>query len=57
MPAKLAALLRSRRFWTAVAGVLAITGTHLFGLDEQQTLGLAGVLISWILGDSIRATK
>lgn len=54
---KITALLKSRRFWIAVAGVVAVALHDTLGLDEQQTLELAGIVIAWILGDSLRETK
>lgn len=55
--AKITALLRSRRFWLAVAGVAAVALGETIGLDEQKTLEIAGIIIAWVLGDSIRETK
>lgn len=54
---KLQSLVRSRRFWAAFAGVVAVAGRDLFGLDEAQTLGIAAVIGTWIWGDSQRPTE
>ena len=53
---KLGALLKSRRFLLAVAGVAAIAAKELFGLDEASTLSIAGIVIGWIVSDGVRPT-
>ena len=57
MSDKLALLIKSRRFWVAVGGVL-VTTTNILGLDlnpeQVNTIVLLGG--AWIVGDSLRAT-
>jgi hypothetical protein len=53
---KLLALVKSRRFLLGVAGVAAVACKELFGMDEQQVLAIAGIVVSWIVSDSVRPT-
>ena len=57
MSDKLALLIKSRRFWVAVGGVL-VTTTNILGLDLNPEQGNNIVLLggAWIVGDSLRAT-
>jgi hypothetical protein len=52
---KLLALFKSRRFWVAVAGVLALV-FEPFGLDAASTEAVVLVIAAWIVGDSIQKT-
>tara|TARA_B100000745_G_scaffold46764_1_gene28123 strand:- start:536 stop:718 length:183 start_codon:yes stop_codon:yes gene_type:complete len=57
MANKIQALVTSRRFWVAVAGVAVVTFDGLgLGLTAEQTTNVVIVLGSWIVGDSIRKT-
>lgn len=59
MQDKLKALIQSRRFWVAVAGVVAVT-TQSLGvttLDADQIQYIVLLAASWIVGDSIRKTE
>ena len=59
MQTKIQALLQSRRFWIAVAGVLAVT-TESLGvttLNSDQIQNIVLLCASWILGDSVRKTE
>jgi len=59
MQTKFQALLQSRRFWVAVAGVLAVT-TESLGittLNSDQIQNIVLLCASWILGDSVRKTE
>ena len=55
---KLQSLIRSRRFWVAVAGI-AVTFSDTFGLGlEPNTIQLVVLLLgAWIVGDSLRSTE
>ena len=57
MSDKLALLLKSRRFWVAVGGVL-VTTTNIFGLnlDPDQVNNIVLLGGAWIVGDSLRTT-
>jgi hypothetical protein len=59
MQTKIQALLQSRRFWVAVAGVLAVT-TESLGittLNSEQIQNIVLLCASWIIGDSVRKTE
>jgi hypothetical protein len=59
MQDKLRALVQSRRFWVAVAGVVAVT-TQSLGVTQLTQDQIEYVVIlaaSWIVGDSIRKTE
>lgn len=53
---KVAALLKSRRFYAAVGGVVAVIASNVLGLDEATVTGVVTVVIGWIIGDSINKT-
>ena len=54
---KVQALFKSRRFWSAVGGVVFVAFDGLgLGLTEEQVANLVIVLGSWVVGDSIRST-
>lgn len=59
MQTKIQALFQSRRFWVAVAGVLAVTteslGITTLSADQVQNIVL--LCASWIVGDSVRKTE
>ena len=40
----------------AVGGVLAIVANDVLGLDEKETLSIVGIVVAWVLGDSVRKT-
>lgn len=64
---KLKAFATSRRAITLVVGLVSVVGVIFFGAEEQsqasldaQTnaiLAIAGMVSTWIIGDSIRETK
>lgn len=57
MGTKLSNLLKSRRFWTAVGGVVVLVLHETIGVDEATANGLVAVAIAWIVGDSLRPTE
>ena len=59
MQTKIQALLQSRRFWVAVAGVLAVTteGLGVTTLSSEQIQNIVLLCASWIVGDSLRKTE
>ena len=56
---KLKSLLTSRRFWVAAVGVATVVSSELFGihLDHDQLMSVAGIVVAWVIGDTIRDTK
>ena len=59
MKAKVEAMLRSRRFWVAAAGVFTVVASDLFGveLNVEQVVSLTTIVSAWIIGDTIRVTE
>jgi hypothetical protein len=59
MQNKVQALFQSRRFWVAVAGIVAVT-TESLGittLSSDQIQNIVLLCASWIVGDSVRKTE
>lgn len=59
MQTKIQALLQSRRFWVAIAGVVAVA-TESLGvttLSSEQIQNIVLLCASWIVGDSLRKTE
>lgn len=56
MENKIVLLLRSRRFWAAIVGVIAIAAHDLVGLSEEQVQQVGLIITGWIVGDSISKT-
>lgn len=54
---KIEALLKSRRFWVAVFGVLAVALHETIGLDPNVVEPIAAIAITWIVGDTLRKTE
>ena len=42
--------LGGRKFLMAIAGVLAVAVSSYFGIDEEKILAVAGIVVSYILG-------
>jgi hypothetical protein len=51
-------LIKSKRFWAAVAGIAVVVMKDRLpvALDEQQITMIVMAIGSWIVGDSLRAT-
>tara|TARA_Y100000588_G_scaffold94181_1_gene102029 strand:- start:925 stop:1098 length:174 start_codon:yes stop_codon:yes gene_type:complete len=56
MESKIKSLISSRRFWVSVGGVIAVALQETLGLSEGQTQMLVGVLVAWVVGDSLDKT-
>jgi hypothetical protein len=57
MSNKLRSLVKSRRFWVAVATlVLVVTDGLGLGLTSEQVIGATVLAGSWIVGDTLRET-
>ena len=57
---KLKAMLKSRRFWVGVAGVVVICADTLFGagtLNPETVQSVVLLAAAWIVGDSLRLTE
>ena len=54
---KLVALVRSRRFWTAVGGILLLLLQDVIGIEQATAQGIVAMLVAWIVGDSLNKTE
>jgi hypothetical protein len=50
-------LFRSRRFWAAVGGVVVVGLQDVLGLEPATANTIVAVVVSWIVGDSLRTTE
>ena len=50
---KVKALLKSRRFWTALGGVVVVVAQETLGVDSETTNRIVALAVAWILGDSL----
>ena len=54
---KLKNLVKSRRFWVAIAGVvIAVSDALGLGLSPEMVTNLVVVGASWIVGESLRSS-
>ena len=49
-------LIQSKRFWAAVASVVAVAVGDNLPFSEQQISEIIMVVAAWIVGDSLRST-
>tara|TARA_A100001201_G_scaffold97300_1_gene83983 strand:+ start:992 stop:1171 length:180 start_codon:yes stop_codon:yes gene_type:complete len=57
MGTKLKNLVKSRRFWVAVAGVVAVTAQALgFEVSSEVVTNVVIIGASWIVGESLRSS-
>ena len=55
---KLQTLVKSRRFWVAVAGVVAVTSDALgLGLSEEMVTNFVLLGAAWIVGESLSSSE
>ena len=54
---KVKALVKSRRFWVAVGGVITVVLQDTLGIDEGTATSLVALGVAWIVGDSLRVTE
>jgi uncharacterized membrane protein len=56
---KVKSLLKSRRFWVSAVGLVGVCSSELFGveLDTEQIVGVATIVVAWVIGDTVRETK
>ncbi len=53
---KILSLLRSRRAWATVAGVLVVVLHQGLGIDEATATKVVALIGAWVIGDSIKDT-
>ena len=55
---KLKNLVKSRRFWVAIAGVVVAVSEALgLGLSAEMVTNLVVIGASWIVGESLRSSE
>jgi uncharacterized membrane protein len=56
---KVKSLLKSRRFWVAAVGLVAVCASEAFNveLDIEQIVGVVSIVVAWIIGDTVRVTE
>ena len=57
---KLKAMVRSRRFWVGVAGVVVVFSDTIFGegtVNPETVTSITLMAAAWIVGDSLRVTE
>ncbi len=58
MTEKLRTLVKSRRFWVAVAGIVAVTTDALgLGLSPEMVTNFVLLGAAWIVGESLRSSE
>ena len=58
MMTKLSTLVKSRRFWVAIAGVVAATSESLgLGLSPEMITNFVLLGAAWIVGESLRSSE
>ena len=46
-------LIKSKKFWAAVAGLVGMIIAELTGMDETTIVGFLGVIVSYIIGQGL----
>ena len=58
MMEKFRTLVKSRRFWVAVAGIVAVTTDALgLGLSPEMVTNFVLLGAAWIVGESLRSSE
>ncbi len=47
-------VFKSKRFWFALASLIAIVSQQFIPLSEEQVQAVVMIIASWIVGDSLR---
>lgn len=47
------AIFKSKKFWMAIAGVVAVVVSSFFGIAEDKVLEILSVIIAYILGQGL----
>jgi len=46
-------LIKSRKFWMAIAGVGAVVGAEQFGLSQDTIMKVASMFVAYLLGQGM----
>lgn len=59
MQSKLQTLVRSRRFWAAVSGLVVVIAQDIgiTGLEPDAVQNIIFLVVSWITAESIRSSE
>ena len=58
MGEKFKTMIKSRRFWVAIAGVIAVTSDTLgLGLSADMVTNFVLLGAAWIVGESLRSSE
>lgn len=51
-------LATSRRFWVSAIGLSAVLASETMGveLNQEQLLATAMIVVTWVIGDTVRET-
>ena len=47
------AILKSKKFWVSVGGVVAVLLSHFFGVAEPTTNEVVALVVAYVLGQGI----
>ena len=47
------AILKSRKFYVSIAGVIAVLLAHFLNIAETTTMEIAGIVIAYVLGQGL----
>jgi len=52
-------LLASRRFWVSTVGLVSVVASEALGveLNQEQLIGIVTIVVTWVIGDTVRETK
>jgi uncharacterized membrane protein len=52
-------LLTSRRFWVSTIGLASVVASETLGieLNQEQLIGVVTIVVTWVIGDTVRETK
>ena len=46
-------LLKSKKFWMSVAGVLGVVLGETVGIPEETTMQISGIVVAYIIGQGL----
>jgi len=47
------AIIKSKKFWISVGGVVAVVASHFFGVDETTVKEIVAIIVAYVLGQGI----
>ena len=46
-------MFKSKKFWTAISGTISVVLLHFFGVAEETTMQVAGIIVALLLGQGL----